>query len=67
MIKSHPKSKIIRVHINSRWCDLHLDPDNNKGDVILQVEYIENDKYNVLVEYVAKEDYDESISKTKLW
>lgn len=56
MIKTHPKSEIIRVSSTSSWSrdNLELSPKN----VILQVEHIPDAKFNLLVEYVPRKDFE---------
>jgi len=57
MIKSHTKSKIIVAHNSSKLIDREMKTSSDGEYVILQVEELHNDNFDILLEVVNKEDY----------
>jgi len=61
MVKSHPKSKIVKVHHDSNFANTNMGVIESSQYVILQVEELRNSKFDLLLEIVKASDFVELI------
>lgn len=58
MIKLHSKSKIILTHHNSVFTHSNMSVDADNKYIILQVEELKNEQYDLLIEVVLKTEFE---------
>jgi hypothetical protein len=57
MVKTHPRSKIVQFHHESKFAEGLLSHNKNSEYITLQIEPVEHSNYDFIAEIVKQEDY----------